>query len=137
MMSYNFTPAQVRWEITRLATKNPDFNYKLDSGVLGMPCLYVHQGKASCIVGQALNNLGVPLEVLSKYENWTSTKIIQEILQLSEKDIDFHMNTLAWIDRVQVQQDSGRTWSCAITYADERALAKVSYTLSEGNNNND
>lgn len=133
MMSYNFTPAQVRWEITRLATKNPDFNYKVDSGVeglnCGVPCLYVFENRASCIVGQALNNLGVPLEVLSKYENWTSTKIIQEILQLSDKDLDFHTNTLAWIDRVQVQQDSNHTWSYAINYADERAVAKVSYTL--------
>ncbi|AOZ63612.1 hypothetical protein SEA_WEASELS2_22 [Rhodococcus phage Weasels2] len=132
-MNYNFTPAQVRWEITRLATKYPDFNYKRDSGVeglnCGVPCLYVFDGRASCIVGQALNNLGVPLEVLSKYENWTSTKIIQEILQLSDKDLDFHMNTLVWIDRVQVRQDSGNTWSDAINYADERALAKVSYTL--------
>ena len=115
-MSYNFTPAQVRWEITRLARKSPDFNYKKDSGVeglnCGVPCLYVFGGSASCIVGQALVNLGVDKEKLLKQEGLPAYTALANLCEEDDKDAQ------EWIDLVQGRQDVGLAWEAAVYKAD-------------------
>ncbi|AWN03864.1 hypothetical protein PBI_PEREGRIN_24 [Rhodococcus phage Peregrin] len=123
-MTYTINPAQIRWEITRLAVLKPDFKY-FDANNLEEweTCRYVDEvtGEGSCIVGQALMNLGVSKEDLSQYEDLGADQVIKELLNLSEKDKIFNGRTITWIREVQLQQDLNHTWAHAVHVANEAA----------------
>ncbi|AWN04370.1 hypothetical protein PBI_GRAYSON_26 [Rhodococcus phage Grayson] len=121
-MTYTINPAQIRWEITRLAVLKPDFRYFEANNLEGWEtCKYVDEetGEGSCIVGQALMNLGVSKDDLSYYEESGADYVIRDLLKLSEKDIEFNKNTLNWIREVQLQQDLDHTWAFAVHTANE------------------
>lgn len=110
-MTYNFSPAQVKWEITRLAKANPDFRYLTANNMeLTESCLYVKDGQASCIVGQALHNLGVPLEEFEEHEQLQGSTTIKKILGMDDIQLEFHRKELEWIDDVQESQDANVPW---------------------------
>lgn len=123
-MTYTINPAQIRWEITRLAVLKPDFKY-FDANNLEAweTCSYVDDvtGEGSCIVGQALMNLGVSAEDLSPYEGLGADQVIKELLNLSEEDKIFNGRTITWIREVQLQQDVNHSWALSVHIANEAA----------------
>jgi hypothetical protein len=93
-------------EVRRLANENPDAK---------RACRYVNEetNEPNCIVGCALYNLGMPIEVLRdrnrlNFHVWTHKQGLQNNLSAT------------WVAYVQGEQDMGKTWSKAVEYADER-----------------
>lgn len=112
-------------EIRRLAAENPDFVYGIPSKpdeygypVQGDNCLYVHDGKGSCGVGQALVKFGVldPNRPFGKHgeqiEGVEASKVF-EILGLRVPGMQKR-----WADNFQSHQDEGKTWGQAVAWAD-------------------
>ncbi|AWN03860.1 hypothetical protein PBI_PEREGRIN_20 [Rhodococcus phage Peregrin] len=108
-------------EVLKLAAEKPDFIYESDPNALE-PCAYLawdkDEARGSCIMGQALMNLGVnPLE-LSKYEGADIAAVV-EILNGGEEP-QYHKDKFDfWFSYVQGRQDNGDTWSTAVEYADD------------------
>lgn len=59
----DLTNLPVEETLTRLCKASPDFRYD------GDPCMYVKDGEPSCLVGQVLHELGVPIERLEACDN--------------------------------------------------------------------
>lgn len=132
-------------EVRKLATEQPDFNYKGQEGVDngGMSCSYLAgmtstQYKDSelsesgltyseartqgilgkgCIVGQALTSLGVPADALYKFEGMVADYTVGSITGHSEESVS---GKLLWLLEVQNSQDVGNPWGSAVEYADAR-----------------
>ena len=130
-------------EVRKLATKQPDFNYKDQAGVdnWGMSCSYLAgmsstQYKDSelsesgltyseartqgilgkgCIVGQALTSLGVPADALYEFEGMGADYTVGSITGHSEESVS---GKLLWLLEVQNSQDVGNPWGSAVEYAD-------------------
>lgn len=96
-------------EVRMVAAKNPDFTYEEPTGAAS--CVYVHEGRPSCLIGHALWNLGhIDSSIEGKrfggnYVNGEDVRVVLSWLNLeidqSEKD---------WLERVQVRQDNGEPW---------------------------
>jgi hypothetical protein len=78
-------------------------------------CLYVYGGQPSCIVGNALHRLGIPLDAFEPYEG-------KEII-----DVVARVNWPIEVDAVDVlavaqgEQDAGRPWGKALAKARKAA----------------
>lgn len=112
-----FTAGDVIEEIRVLAAESGGLLY--ESGPEG-GCWYVRDGKPSCIVGQALARLGVPLEFFEKYEGtnaeyggWPLRSLLEEVTggRMTAEEYE-------WISVVQSRQDTGSTWGEAVAMAD-------------------
>lgn len=80
-------------------------------------CFYERNGKPSCIMGQALFNLGVPIETLSAMD--IKTGGIYEFLTISEHSTDaLDDDVLMWLNSVQNLQDNLKPWGYAVYAAD-------------------
>lgn len=102
-------------EIRKLASEEPDFIYTeqeyasaaIGCSYLGASIDYPNEGKA-CIVGQALERLGVSREELKKLELSTASDAIMQS--------GFGATTakeragLDWINTMQSGQDNGMSW---------------------------
>lgn len=107
-MNYNDHP--VVKEIRRLAAENPDH---VDPNVArGIPCKYFQDGQPSCIIGHAAHNL-YPGRFLDDYECKPG------FLILSDLDPNNPYVVREWADYVQECQDAGKSWSEAVSLADE------------------
>ena len=132
-------------EVRKLATEQPDFNYKNQEGVDngGMSCSYLAgmtstQYKDSalsksgltysearskgilgkgCIVGQALTRLGVPDEALYEYEHMGADYAVGSIVGHSEES---KAGELLWLLVVQNLQDAGNNWAESVLRADKQ-----------------
>ena len=107
----------LRNEVTRLATENPEHVYeKQPYGDGHFGCLYViergGEKVGSCIMGQALINLGVDPRELARYEH----KGIDELLVQVKPGTRY--SQVAWFDEVQSSQDAGFSWKVAVERAD-------------------
>lgn len=80
--------------------------HKRDDG-LKLSCVYVHDGKPSCLVGQILYRHGVSLESLAQYE-FSGAGVMT--YQVTEAEND----AVAFLDVMQYYQDSGQTWGNAL-----------------------
>lgn len=121
-MIEGITGKKVAKRVRKIAKKNPDFVYT-DQGSKdveeGNGCSYfgrsvtepnVGQG---CIVGQALQDLGVTREEMEKanIENlYASDALMRLGISSSGKNLDF-------LDEVQMNQDMGHTWKRAVKLA--------------------
>jgi len=132
-------------EVRKLATEQPDFNYKNQAGVdnWGMSCSYL-AGMTStnykdstlsesgltynearqlgmlgnrCIVGQALSKLGVSDETLYEFEGMGADYTVGSITGHSEESVS---GKLLWLLEVQNSQDVGNPWGSAVEYVDTR-----------------
>lgn len=85
-----------------------DYNRNPSSGV---HCWYVSEDgtKPSCIVGQVLHRMGVPLSVLSKYEGKRPTDPFFRMVLNNEYGITYRVLSVLTI--IQMDQDLGSTWS--------------------------
>lgn len=108
-------------EVLNLAAEKPDFIYESDPNAVEA-CAYLvwdkDEATGSCIMGQALMNLGVnPLE-LSKYEGADIAAVVDILNGGTEPH--YHRDKLDyWLSYVQGRQDNGDTWSTAVEFADE------------------
>lgn len=122
------TAAELEAEVRRLAAERPDFVYARPSGTTWGSCVYAHDGCGSCIMGQALINVGIPVEWFTESgtrNTWGIGELIS-LLHFEERIADdFDRRATDWFSDVQTQQDLSNKWSDAIARADEiRARAK-------------
>jgi len=83
-------------------------------------CVYVHQGKPDCIIGQFLAGKGVPVERLKQGD--TTTSLGQSAFDLLDCLREEGVITISWkgmnaLQAAQSVQDRGRTWGDAATFA--------------------
>ena len=76
-------------------------------------CMYVEDGKPSCIVAQILTRLGVSLDDLKKYEGCTVYSMSSHLIPDSE--------TRNYLFVMQREQDTCQTWGKSLLAA-ERSL---------------
>lgn len=118
MAKYDFTPEDVEREIRALAEERPDFVYtaQVSDDPDDVMCGYVgeqaHSTKGEgCIVGQALQRLGVTEGDLLAFDGSTATLVIQEFTGQDDQE------SVRWARAVQAQQDQGVSWGDAISFA--------------------
>ena len=132
-------------EVRKLATEQPDFNYKNQEGVDngGMSCSYLAgmsstQYKDSelsksgltynearqlgmlgnrCIVGQALSKLGVSDETLLDFEGMGADYTVGSNVEPSDSH---NYSKLVWLLVVQSLQDEGNNWAESVLRADKQ-----------------
>lgn len=86
-------------------------------------CFYVRDGKPSCLAGQVVHRLGVPLEKLKQFEAQAITAMVDHVppIQLYEP--------LVVLRQAQVVQDRGGTWGQALETAKKFAYNQHGVTL--------
>lgn len=115
-MSYDFTTKDVLNEVIRLSQEDPDFVYTTQHGRgSNYPCGYAGMAPGttkgrSCIIGQALQNLGVPADKLSHLYHMAS-KVMKDVLH-----IEGSADVFALLDKVQLYQDAGLSWGESVRY---------------------
>lgn len=115
-------------EVVRLGKENPDFVY--NSPLKSGECVYVSGGEGSCIVGQALINLGVDIDILkaSDYalvelgDGDMASSVIDKVLDVEDDDSDL----IYYIDDVQREQDQRTPWGAAIVNLSECLEEEIS-----------
>ena len=112
-MNNTITEQDIINEVRRLAADNPDYIYVSPGGSEYSSCVYIHDGKGSCIVGRALVNNGFDPEKVSQHEGLTADEMLVALGIKEETDFE-----QVWLDRVQTLQDSGTPWADAVEEAD-------------------
>jgi len=115
------TAIEVTDKIRSLATAQPHHVYVPPVKNLGGPtCWYVHNSSdglvGGCIVGQALLAVDVPAEDLHEYDLGDGANGSQVVRRYTG---NLTVEQQQWIDSVQQQQDSGKTWGEAVEHADK------------------
>lgn len=98
--------------VRQKAAAEPDFVYVYPGET--ETCLYVHQGKPSCLIGQALFVTGLidaSLEKTPLNADICTTLFYHLELELDEDEI-------SWLRAVQSKQDNGTAWADSVTWAD-------------------
>lgn len=94
----------------------PSSHRIVQNGTSTPSCVYVHEGKPSCLVGQILHKHGVPVEELAQHEfqgAWTVSGILA--------DADYPAQF--FLDTAQAKQDQGTSWGLAVNSAVEEVKA--------------
>lgn len=120
---YDFTDDDVVRVVRELAAERPDFIYTqqpegLAHGVGKSTCSYVGarmgvKGGEGCIVGQALQRLGVKKKTLRRREGEPATAVLRRL----GVDPGWVHNGW-WLNRVQAHQDMGNSWGYCVTATD-------------------
>ncbi len=111
-MSQHITLRKIKNAIKRLVEAKPDFEYDSEYG-----CFYMRDNCPSCLIGQALNKIGVAKKVLyqldrSGYNHLpcsVTDKIFIEILALNGWFID--NEAIKFSSKVQDAQDFEKPWN--------------------------
>ncbi len=103
--------------VRRHAAANPNFIYKNDPN----GCVYVHDGRPSCLIGWALWELGFIGSDIEAHE--LNVHAFPNLLVASDapealQRIHLDQAEIAWLDHVQVEQDACASWGKAIDEAD-------------------
>lgn len=85
----------------------PEYQKAAESPGSSPSCVYVYDGKPSCLVGQILHRHGVSLVALSMREFSGAWFVSAELCHASEK-------TRQFLDSAQSSQDKGNTWGEAV-----------------------
>lgn len=111
---YDFTITELMDKVREVAAERPAYIYPMPSG--GEVCKYLHDDAPGCIFGHALNQLGVPVEVLHKMDvNETSIEgALVEWGLVPDRGTD----ESRWCAAVQAAQDGGIPWSEAVAIGD-------------------
>lgn len=97
-------------EVRKVAAANPDYIYER---VEGSPnCVYVRDGKPSCLIGHALWNLGLIDIHLPADLNYGGIHRLAPELNIWLDDAE-----LTWLMSAQSAQDTRKTWAEAVEYA--------------------
>jgi len=73
-------------------------------------CMYVHDGKPSCLVAQILVRFGVPVSLLMFWENRGAYVVSQEVTECEDQVASF-------LSVLQGRQDGGVSWGEALKVA--------------------
>lgn len=118
-MTYDFTAKDVLNEVVRLSEEDPDFVYTTQPGREGGEnCGYAGltlgttEGR-SCIIGQALQNLGVSKNRLC-HMSGTASRVVKDLLHIEDEG---NTDILRLLDRVQLNQDAGLRWRTSVIEA--------------------
>lgn len=115
------------------AAANPDFVYEPLAGAgIGNSCVYVYDGKPSCIVGHGAWDSGL---LGSSFESSRhNSDGVVELLESLSIVAEFSRADLAWLESVQEAQDTGQTWAESIRSAD---FARAEYVEAECDDDDD
>jgi hypothetical protein len=88
----------------------------------GKTCMYTWDGQPSCLVGQYLHHIGVPIDVLAEHNE---DQIDDPGILATLDDVGFEIEeeAVGWLYHAQHQQDIGRTWGAAVAFADSKVVA--------------
>jgi hypothetical protein len=106
------------------AAENPDFRYEPPGGA-GTPCVYVHRGKPSCLIGHALWGVGLIDADFSRRQERTdkSRAILLNAegfdLVAPELGLELDREERMWLEQVQAEQDKEKPWGIAVKAADD------------------
>lgn len=127
---YTFAPSDVTKRVREIAQANPDFVYTEQPGAKG-GCSYLGAdvetpdvGQA-CIVGQALQDMGVSREHLEKANMSSAYIVIPWLLghKMAARAIDNFSEEesieIRRLNLIQFNQDEGHSWSNAVYIADK------------------
>lgn len=106
--------------VRRKVAEKPDYIYEQPVPERDT-CLYVHDGKPSCLIGQALwevGLIGADLETVDKRHNSDSITVLAQFLGIKGY---LDEDELLWLRRVQQQQDDRKPWGRAVAVADDLA----------------
>lgn len=116
-------------EVRKIAAERPDFVYATQEGRdLPSSCSYVgaiagFDGGEGCIVGQALARLGHTKEELFRQEAMSADMAVSRLgYRLSSVGLGY-ANPEVWLQRVQSEQDRGKSWGEAVANTDEQMKA--------------
>ncbi|WP_458085763.1 hypothetical protein [Streptomyces malaysiensis] len=116
MTKIEITAEQLEATIREVAAERPDYIYKTPEG--SDICRYVHTDNDSgvqipgCLIGHALNRLGVPLADLCRNEGTDAASVIHTYTTLGTWD-----PAVMAAENAQFEQDQGSTWSEAVRIA--------------------
>jgi hypothetical protein len=107
--------------VRKAAANNPSFVYSNPalSGMSGSFCVYVRDGKPSCIIGHALWDLGFIDSTFEK--NCLNTVGVDDVLSSLPALLDESMldpNEIQWLSHAQAGQDAEKPWADAVEWAD-------------------
>lgn len=97
-------------EIRMVAAADPDFRY--DAPIAGGGCVYVFDGKPSCLVGRALWRLGYIDAKFEKKSHNINFDAADDVL--AGLDLILDEDEVEWIVRAQERQDNGESWGHSV-----------------------
>lgn len=103
------------------AAETPDYIYRPPT--LNGACLYVHQGKPSCIIGHALWEVGLIDANLPGASSGSSVfHINEESIRTVAVDLELDLSIaeINWLAHVQGKQDRASSWGDAVASADAK-----------------
>lgn len=113
------TDESFRAAVRQLAAEQPEYVYTRPDPFGYNTCVYQYNGAPSCLIGQALHRLGVPVESLAAADNGAfERKGASTVLAVLAPGTS--ADTRAWAQEVQYHQDLGNIpWGEAVRLADE------------------
>ena len=107
-------------ELLKLAGERPDFVYERNDDD---KCVYADKGKPSCIVGHVLSRFGVDVCSWPPVEqSWRIRGLFENHAPVVDR-VCLSPTALGLLNKAQIQQDGGITWSMAVANAIEWAEA--------------
>lgn len=119
-------------EVRKIANERPDFVYAdqpLSTPTLqSNSCSYISASYGipegeGCIVGQALQKLGISEDALQEHEGYIASGVLIR-LDIHDQEESEHTPELEWLDTVQSEQDTKKSWGEAIRVADEALVSQ-------------
>lgn len=117
MKTYNFTYKELLDEVVRVGEDNPEFVYgdNEDDSI----CSYLGESTENptgqcCIVGQALQNLGVDREDLLEVEGIGARSAVNKLLGETIREGLYLNKELNIIGLIQGFQDTGSSWGRSV-----------------------
>lgn len=109
--------------VRKIGLASKDYIYDSMEATLDLSgCRYEDLGMGSCVVGRALNCLGVPASALTRMD-WKTNSQINVLVEnndvLGVEFEDFTEEHLIWLANVQFRQDARFNWGHSIRLADE------------------
>lgn len=102
------------------AAETPDYIYRPPN--LNGACLYVHQGRPSCLIGHALWGAGLIDANLPSARSGSSVYINEESIRTVAVDLELDLSIaeINWLAHVQGKQDRASSWGDAVASADAK-----------------
>ena len=121
MPDTRITASSLKDEVIRVAAEKPEHIYRPKNPHASSACTYTQNGKPACIVGHALNRLGVDTPALQEFDSHAEGG-------LSVDELFYHYfhifddggwddESVQFLSRVQSFQDGGMPWGEAVLRA--------------------
>lgn len=107
-------------KVREIAQAEPDRKYLLPD--FGDTCSYfpTELNPCGCLIGYAARECGWPLDA-DRYDLVCASEAVAVVLGISKLT---NRGALAWLQRVQDDQDGGNTWAEAVAWADEMVATR-------------